>query len=223
MKTFQLARRGAKTAAVIAGGLVMGFAAQEALAALTAPTPKEEWGQLEQEHSDSAYDAAMKRFVGKAPAPLRAAVQALPFDHTVLAVVTGGDLGSCEDLGRQLRELSRAVPDQPGWGMAILVDQAGMAGLRVFLQRERVGRIPILVGDPRAYVEGQEHPGTPAAVVMHRDGSITAGVSHPLRVRNTRSRSFAEELGLAGTPGTDLTVAGARRPSLTTTTPGDAK
>jgi hypothetical protein len=150
-------------------------------------------------------------------------VQPLPFDHTVLAVVTANDLGSCEDLGRQLRELRRAVPDQPGWGMAILVDQAGMTGLRIFLQRERVGRIPVLVGDPRAYLEGQQHPGTPAAVVLHRDGSITAGVSHPLRVRNTRSRSFAEELGLAGTPGMDLTVAGARRPSSTTTTPGDAK
>ncbi|HEY0017517.1 MAG TPA: hypothetical protein VGC13_14495 [Longimicrobium sp.] len=212
MKALQFAKRGAATVAVVVCGVIGGVVAQEKLAAFNAPTPREEWGKLAQEHSDSSYDAAMKRFGGRVTSRLQTALQALPLDHTVLAVVTAADLRGCEDLGRQLRELSKAVPSEPGWGLAILVDAAGSEDLRRFLERERVPPVPILVGHPTAFLEGGEHPGTPAAAVVVRDGRIAAGISHPLRVRNTRSRSFAQELGLSGIAGTDLIIAGARGP-----------
>ena len=199
-----LAWRGALSAVIVVGGLGLGMFAQDSLAARNEPAPQEEWAGLMREHSDSAYDAAMKRFTGRVTPQVQAAVRTLRQPHTVLAVVTAADLLTCEDLGRQLRELRRSVPDEPGWGMAVLVDAAGRPELERFLRRERVPRVAVLEGDPGALLAGAEHPGTPAAMVVDGEGGIHAGVSHPLRVRNTRSRSFAQELGLPGPGGADL-------------------
>lgn len=212
MSLSRWAGRGAASAAVVVCGVAAGMFVQETLAARNAPTPRESWSALAQEHSDSAYDAAMKRFTGRVSPPVRESLRGLPGERTVLAVLTGDDLRGCEDLGRQLRELHRAVPREPGWTMAILVDAAASEEVRRFLRQERVPSLPVLVGEPGAFLEGAAHPGTPAAVVVTPQGLITAGVSHPLRVRNTRSRSFAQELGLAGDAPADLSLAGARRP-----------
>ena len=197
MNVRSLAVRGVISAAVVMAGLGAGMAAQETKTARAEPPPEEQWDGLLREHSDSAYDAAMRRFTGRLTSQARAAVGTLGQRHTVLAVVTAADLATCEDLGRQLRELRRAVPAQPGWGMAVMIDGAGRAELERFLRRERVPYVALLEGDPRALLDGAEHPGTPAVVVLNGEGRIQAGVSHPLRVRNTRNRSFAQELGLS--------------------------
>jgi hypothetical protein len=205
-----LAKRGVLSAVMVVGGLGAGMFGQELLAARGVPAPEEEWVGLMREHSDSAYDAAMRRFGGRVSPHVQAAVGTLRKPHTVLVAITAADLMTCEDLGRQLRELRRAVPDEPGWGMAVLIDDAGRPELERFLRREHVSRVTVLGGGTGALLAGAEHPGTPAALVLDSGGRIHAGVSHPLRVRNTRSRSFAQELGLSGAAGTDLTTVGAR-------------
>lgn len=206
MNVRAMARRGTLSVVMVVGGLSAGMFAQESLASLSArnvPPAREHWDGLIREHSDSAYDAAMRRFTGQVTPQVQAVVGTLKMRHIVLAVVTAADLAACEDLGRQLRELRRAVPDEPGWGMAVLVDGAERTEVERFLRHERVSRVTVLEGDPHALLAGAEHPGTPAALVVDADGRIHAGVAHPLRVRNTRSRSFAQELGLSGFDGTN--------------------
>lgn len=145
-----------------------------------------------EDHSDEAYERATVRFTGQlGPGILPSAA-----DSTVLIVVRGTDTQTCEDLGRQLRDLHRAVPDVPAWNVAILVDAEGEEALRTFLARERLPEIPIVVGEPGAFLADGRNPGTPAVVVADRSGGIRAGVAHPSRFKNVRGRSFAEELQL---------------------------
>lgn len=145
-----------------------------------------------EDHSDEAYERATVRFTGQlGPGILPSAA-----DSTVLIVVQGTDTQTCEDLGRQLRDLHRAVPDVPGWNLAILVDAEGEEALRTFLARERLPEMPIVVGDPGAFLADGRNLGTPAVVVADRNGGIRAGVAHPSRFKNVRGRSFAEELQL---------------------------
>jgi hypothetical protein len=177
-------------AAVIGLGLLTGTAASLA----RAPQETEPPAVLPQEHTPAAYDAATIRFTGRLGAGGVDAAQALPGPSAVLVAVRGSDLVNCEDLGRQLRELSRAVPE--GWGMGILVDAPGQEALAKFLTRERIRGVPVFVADPAALLADGSKVATPAALVAGRDGVVRAGVSHPSRFRNVRSRSFAQELSL---------------------------
>lgn len=116
-------------------------------------------------------------------------------NRAVVVFLASSDLESCEDLGRQLRTLSRAGQRHaiPVIAVAPVGDSAGV---KRWLRRERIsvlGLVGVPDGKPVLLREG---PVTPAAAVIHRDGSIERGVEHPRRSPNWRPVSFAEELGL---------------------------
>ncbi|HEY0021345.1 MAG TPA: hypothetical protein VGB24_00485 [Longimicrobium sp.] len=179
----------------VAGGLMFGSAASAAMGAAAAHKTSPPRVTAE-EHSAAAYDRATVRFTGRLAPTAVAAASGLPSETTVLVAMRGADLATCEDMGRQLRELYRAVPDEPGWGMAILIDSAGQDDLRRFLAKERIPRVAIVVADPTRLMADGTPVATPAALVTDRQGHIQAGVSHPSRFKNLRGRSFAQELPL---------------------------
>lgn len=149
-----------------------------------------------EDHSDEAYERATVRFSGELAGETLLALPDVAADSTLLIVVRGTDTETCEDLGRQLRDLHRSVADSPEWNLAILVDAGGELTLRRFLARERIPEMPIVPGEPGAFLADGRNVGTPAVLVADRKGRIRAGVSHPSRFRNARRRSFAEELQL---------------------------
>lgn len=195
------ARKGLVGAVVVMGGLLAGTAVSMAMDAAR-DEPSDPRALTLAEYNEAAYDRATVRFTGRLGPRALAAGGALPFEQTVLVVLRGGDIAKCEDLGRQLRELYRALPDRPGWGIAVLTDPAAEAELRRFLARERIPSVTVLAGAPDALLAGGTKVATPAALIAGRDGAIRAGVSHPSRFKNMRGRSFAQELPLhdAGSP-----------------------
>jgi hypothetical protein len=191
----------AACAAVVAVGVLTGALTRGAVrAAPPAVDVENEWAKLRREHTDSVYDAATARFVGTLALSVTAARGAARPDSLVLVAVRGIDLRTCEDLGRQLRELARAVPAGPRWEFAIMVDPGGEPALRTFLARQRLGGSRVIVADPGLLLREGRSPATPAALIADRAGRIAAGISHPSRVTNVRERSFAQELGLIGPP-----------------------
>jgi hypothetical protein len=189
-------KKGLMGAVVVGGGLATGTAVSLARGG-AGEEARETLPLAPQEHSAAAYDRATARFTGRLGPRVLAAAEELSSRSTVLVVVRGADVKTCEDLGRQLRELHRAVPAGGEWGMALLVDSAGEAELRGFLAREHITRLPVLVADPAGLLEGGAKVATPAALVVGRDGQVRAGVSHPSRFKNVRGRSFAQELPLS--------------------------
>lgn len=198
MKPGPVLKKAAAGVLVIAGGLLAGFAARTARGGeVTAASVRNTWAANTIQHSDAAYDRATVRFAGRLGPGVMEAVRPLGWQSTVLVVLRGDDVRACEDLGRQLRELRRAVPDADGRGMAVLVDPAGEADLRLFLARERLPRVRVVTADPAGLLADGTAVATPAALVADGDGRVRAGVSHSTRFKNVRSRSFAQELPLA--------------------------
>lgn len=110
---------------------------------------------------------------------------AAPF---VLVVLRGRDWLTCEDLGRQLRELEHR---NPSLTYVIATDSADV--VQSFARRERL-RWRVLGLRPGDVVDGYPALPTPAVLVVREGGARLAGVSHPERVPNARFRSFADEL-----------------------------
>jgi hypothetical protein len=197
MTSSNLLRKGLAAVLVVACGLLAGFAARVARDGLaqTESTPPE-WTAAAETHNEAAYDRATVRFTGRLGPEVLAETRGLSFQSTVLVVLRGPDVAACEDLGRQLRELSRAAADRPGRGIAILIDPAGEAGLRRFLARERIPGMPLIVTDPARLLADGRKVATPAALVADGSGRIWAGVSHTSRFKGVRGRSFSQELPL---------------------------
>lgn len=192
MKKLFLLRTSLVGAIVIVAGAATGTLVRAAVDQSTQMGRPSALSVAPEDHSEEAYERATVRFTGQlGPGILPSAA-----DSTVLIVVRGTDTETCEDLGRQLRDLHRAVPDVPGWNVAILVDAEGEEALRTFLARERLPEMPIVIGEPGAFLADGRNVGTPAVLVADRSGGIRAGVSHPSRFKNVRGRSFAEELQL---------------------------
>jgi hypothetical protein len=106
----------------------------------------------------------------------------------VLVVLRAADVRTCEDLGRQLRELQSRSPGMPMVAVADTVDLLG-----AFVRRERL-RASVVQLAAAAVVEGVSALPTPAVLVMDETGGRVAGVAHPRRFANARVRSFADEL-----------------------------
>jgi hypothetical protein len=106
----------------------------------------------------------------------------------VLVVLRGPDRLSCEDLGRQLRELEHRNRTTT---FLIMTDSAD--GIGSFARRERL-RWPVIALPPNDVVEGYPALPTPAVLAVEEGRMQVAGVAHPERVPNARVRSFADEL-----------------------------
>lgn len=138
--------------------------------------------------STAALDSATVMLHGRLTPPVRALLGRPEEGPSILVLLDSADVRVCEDLGRQLRELSRRVTVP----VFIVGDPQGMVRIRAFARRERLRPAAFIPASPGEVVEGRRIP-TPAALVHHPDGWV-AGVGHPRRFRNVRTRSFADEL-----------------------------
>jgi len=135
-------------------------------------------------------DSATVAIVGTlSAAALRGIGVAAPHGQTLLVVLRARDRTVCEDLGRQLRELTRTA----GAGVSLLVvtDAASADTYRRYLRREHVHASVVLV-HPDSVLVGTAIPSP--AVLVRRSGAKVHGVAHPMRFPNLRLRSFATEV-----------------------------
>jgi hypothetical protein len=107
----------------------------------------------------------------------------------VLVVLRAADVRTCEDLGRQLRELQSRSPGMP---MVVVADTLDLLG--AFVRRERL-RASVVQLAAAAVVDGVSALPTPAVLIVEGAGGRVTGVAHPRRFSNARVRSFADELG----------------------------
>ena len=117
-------------------------------------------------------------------------------DQLAVLLLRGKDVLTCEDLGRQVRRLQRAIASR-GLSLVVWSDPDGRGIVETWLKRERIRAERHITADLRSIVRGRESLATPAVLLVESDGRVVQGVAHPVRVPNVRPRSFAEELGLA--------------------------
>jgi hypothetical protein len=110
----------------------------------------------------------------------------------VLLVLNGDDVRTCEDLGRQARELQRWAV---GRGTRLVIWSAGDSTVPIstFLRREKIRAASIIHSDSLPHLRHGAPIATPAALLVEPGGSVR-GTAHPDRVPNVRIRSFADEL-----------------------------
>ena len=117
-------------------------------------------------------------------------------DSAVVAAVHARDCLTCEDLGRQLRELAGAVGGETR--LVLAVPAGDTARVKEFVRSERIRNVQLAAYTAPLRLNGIDVP-TPAAFVLGRDGRVRRGISHPERERNVRPVSFAQELGYLST------------------------
>ncbi|HEX6041015.1 hypothetical protein [Longimicrobium sp.] len=110
----------------------------------------------------------------------------------VLLALGASDVGTCEDLGRQARELQRWA-DRRNLRFIVWVEQDSADVLDMFLRRERIRPVSVIRSASLLVSGNQQATATPAAFLVQPDGTVQ-GTAHPDRVSNVRTRSFADEL-----------------------------
>lgn len=131
---------------------------------------------------------------------------ALPSDDWTSAVavlMTERGWQSCEDIGRQLRELrreasARVVP------IVFWTDQESFDAMATELRRERLGESRLIALDDLGRRTDGGSIVTPAVVHFDSDGRLISGVSYPEKYPNVRPTSFADEIW---PPDTRITMA----------------
>jgi hypothetical protein len=114
-------------------------------------------------------------------------------DSVLVIAVSARDCFTCEDLGRQIRELASVVNGR----MPIVVVMPEADGKRVieFVQAERIRNVDLRPYRSSLKTDDGVVVPTPAAFILDRRGGILRGVAHLDRQSNVRKRSFAHELG----------------------------
>lgn len=110
----------------------------------------------------------------------------------VVVALRARDIDSCEDLGRQLRELARSMA--PGAALEVSVPEPDVDLVARFAHIERIPFTRISTSVRRLQMDDGSLLQTPAALVFDRTGRVLAGVSHPSVVPGARVQSFATEL-----------------------------
>lgn len=113
-------------------------------------------------------------------------------DSAVVAAVHARDVKTCEDLGRQLRQLAGAVGG--GARLVIAIPASDSVRVKEFILVERIRNVDLAVFTVPLRMNGIDVP-TPAAFVLGRDGRVRRGIAHVQREPNVRTVSFAQELG----------------------------
>lgn len=111
---------------------------------------------------------------------------------SVLLALRGSDVGTCEDLGRQARELQRWASGRD-LRLVVWVEDDSTAVLQTFLRRERIRPGSVIRSAPLPRLRDHGALTTPAALLVQPDGTVR-GTTHPERQPNVRVRSFADEL-----------------------------
>ena len=188
-----------KLAMLARAGLFCGVAAVSAVAGqgvasrvvpAPAPAPPPPPQQRVEEFN---FDSATVRLSGRLAAPAAAALrEASAGDTALVLLVERRDLATCEDLGRQLRELRRHWgPDRKivVWGEA-----DDPEAVRDYLKRERIAGTEVQPLPVSRVMEGRTRIPTPAVLVATAGGVVVEGVAHPYRFKNVRLRSWSQEL-----------------------------
>jgi len=106
------------------------------------------------------------------------------------------DCLTCEDLGRQLREVQHATRPRPF--PLVLVTPAGEAReVQNYLAAQKVDVVATIAADPDTALANRRPVPTPAMVLIDAAGVVLSGTAHTRRLANLRLNSFAAELGLA--------------------------
>jgi hypothetical protein len=147
-------------------------------------------------YTDTAYEAATSRIdthiTPESQHFLRSHLGASSGDRFIAVMLTAEDLAVCEDFGRQLRELRRATTTP----IVVLPDSTSVDVVSSYLARERLTSVAILpVSHSRLFISGAEVT-TPAAFFVDMRTREADGVSHVIRFKFTRVKSFRDELGL---------------------------
>lgn len=176
-------------ALVIAGGLTAGWGVSQ----LTAYATRSDAEPAPYQATRAAYDSTVAYLSATLPAQslpeLRAAGGADAPQRT-LVLLGAGDHRSCEDLGRQLRELERAAGDAAP--LAVWTVSADAEAVRAFLRRQHVDAQVMHTDSLPALGSGKLS--TPAVLRVRTSDGWGEGVAHTKRFPNLRTRSFADEL-----------------------------
>jgi hypothetical protein len=113
----------------------------------------------------------------------------------VVVALRASDIDSCEDLGRQLRELARHMHPRATLVISVLESESSLIARFVRIERIPAARISV-TKQPMTSRTG-EPLSTPAALVFDGSGRLLAGVGHSTVVVGARVKSFAYELSEA--------------------------
>lgn len=184
------ANGGRRFVLVLAGAFALAWGGSAALAAVRGGGDADLPRKAAAPPTAQDYASSTLAITGELTEAARAALAAQPEgERALLVVLEGRDWLTCEDLGRQLRELNGARGTRP---LMVATDSASAETVRSFLRRERV-RAPVVALGPQSVLVQEPKLRTPAVLVVH-DGLRGEGVSHTRRFANTRIRSFAEEM-----------------------------
>lgn len=139
--------------------------------------------------SPSGFITVQGRLAGEARAELE---RARPDPRgAVIVFVRQDEVYTCEDLGRQLRELARRLGR--GSPLVVWTEPESAARVTAYLKQEKV-RHHLIVSPrlERLFARGSL-PATPSAVIVGAEGWMR-GVAHPLPAANVRTVSFADEM-----------------------------
>ncbi|HEU4454378.1 MAG TPA: hypothetical protein VFR81_15020 [Longimicrobium sp.] len=115
-------------------------------------------------------------------------------DGRVVALLRAADWQSCEDLGRQLRELRRYLASDSI--LVVWTEPADVLLMERRLKRERIAAAVSAGPALDSVFSNARRLPTPAVIVVSRDGAHADGIAHTRRMPNVRTRSFREELPL---------------------------
>ncbi len=137
-------------------------------------------------------DSATRRITGR----LSAMQPPLGQRRALVLFLRARDCVTCEDLGRQLREVQHTTRLRPL--PLVLVAPADEAReVLDYLAAQKVDVATTIAADPDTVLANRQPVPTPAMVLVDARGGIVSGTAHPKRLPNLRLQSFAAELGLA--------------------------
>jgi len=126
----------------------------------------------------------------------RVATAALPTDpwtSAIAVLITASAMQTCEDVGRQLRELRRESSAR-GVPMVIWTDEKSLQTVTMELHRERLSGIRVSAVRDLGLLASGESVTTPAVIHFDGEGRVITGVSYPESHPNVRPVPFAAEI-----------------------------
>ena len=118
-----------------------------------------------------------------------------PIEAITLIVLNEENCFTCEDLGRQLREVLHSY-DSGRRRAVVAISGGGADRIAQWLRRERVAPIQLVVSPTAPTMHDGTFIPTPAILLLNMRGEKDRGIAHLMRVPNIRIRSFARELDL---------------------------
>lgn len=148
------------------------------------------------ESPEEAEDSGSVVLAGRlAPEAAKIVIDSVGAGPIMLLVIASSDCFTCEDLGRQLREVVRLAPT--GSHVVVATNADGLRRTREFLRRERVTPALVFGVESFSLLDGAvDAIPTPAVLMGLSATDSVGGVAHSTQAANVRSVSFAEELGL---------------------------